>query len=216
MFVWCSRPAARAFPLEPPQPLRGAGHLGGEHLQGHRPIEADLPRLIDDPHAAAAQLADQLVVAETAQAGPRLVVSVARVALGGRGRPGLEGRVDHGGMLGESAVVLLRGRLLALPPAPLALDPQQLVEQRRTSRLVHAGQEVLDPWPRAPLPVALEAVGLRVDPGPVRRRHLGHGGLRQAAGTSGPGRHGAQGVLSSSDAHRLRIRSSLRSIDRSL
>ena len=30
---------------------------GFDHLQGHRPVEADLPGLVDDPHAAAAQLA---------------------------------------------------------------------------------------------------------------------------------------------------------------
>ena len=41
------------------------GELAGEdHLEGHGAVQADLPRLVDDPHAAAGDLAEQLVVAE--------------------------------------------------------------------------------------------------------------------------------------------------------
>ena len=46
------------------------GELAGEdHLQRHRPVEAHLPGLEDDAHAAAGQLADDLVIAEVADAG---------------------------------------------------------------------------------------------------------------------------------------------------
>jgi hypothetical protein len=38
---------------------------GQQHLDGDHPFQARLPRLEDDPHAAAAHLAQQLVVAET-------------------------------------------------------------------------------------------------------------------------------------------------------
>ena len=37
---------------------------GPDHLQGDWAIQADLPRLVDDPHAAAAELAADLVVAK--------------------------------------------------------------------------------------------------------------------------------------------------------
>ena len=48
------------------------GELAGEdHLERDRPIEAHLPGLEDDAHAAAGDLADDLVVAEIANAGGR-------------------------------------------------------------------------------------------------------------------------------------------------
>jgi len=49
-------------------PLVVAGeHAGLDHLQRHRSVERDLAGLVDDAHAAAAQLALDLVVAEVAQ-----------------------------------------------------------------------------------------------------------------------------------------------------
>ena len=48
------------------------GELAGEdHLERDGPIQADLPGLEDDAHAAAGDLADDLVVAEVADAGGR-------------------------------------------------------------------------------------------------------------------------------------------------
>ena len=50
------------------------GELAGEdHLEGDDAVEADLPGLVDDAHAAAGDLLQQLVVAEVANpcAGPR-------------------------------------------------------------------------------------------------------------------------------------------------
>ena len=41
--------------------LLGGIGVGEEHLQRHHPIEADLPGQVDHPHAAPAQLADDLV-----------------------------------------------------------------------------------------------------------------------------------------------------------
>ena len=53
-----------------PQDVGLVGELAGEdHLQGHEPIEAHLPGLEDDAHAAPRDLADDLVVAEVADAG---------------------------------------------------------------------------------------------------------------------------------------------------
>ena len=55
------------------------GELAGEdHLECDGPVEADLPGLEDDPHAAAGDLADDLVVAEVADAGGRVIRGVDR------------------------------------------------------------------------------------------------------------------------------------------
>ena len=50
--------------LEPPELGVAGQNAGPDHLQGDRAVQADLPRLVDDPHAATAQLAADLVVAE--------------------------------------------------------------------------------------------------------------------------------------------------------
>ena len=47
-----------------------AGELAGEdHLERDGPVQADLPGPVDHPHAAAGDLAEQLVIAEVADAG---------------------------------------------------------------------------------------------------------------------------------------------------
>ncbi len=52
--------------------------------------------------------------------------------------------------------------------AELALDAQELLEQEGAPRPGLLGQEVLDAGPvAAPFPVALEAIGRLVDPGPL-------------------------------------------------
>ena len=55
--------------LEPAQLVVAGEHAGLDHLEGDGPVEADLPGLVDDAHAAAAQLLVDLVVAEVADAG---------------------------------------------------------------------------------------------------------------------------------------------------
>ena len=60
------------------------GQLAGQdHLEGDDAIEADLPGLVDDAHAAAGDLLQQLVVAEIAHRPQRCSVSVG-VAAGRR------------------------------------------------------------------------------------------------------------------------------------
>ena len=55
------------------------GELAGEdHLERDRPVEAHLPGLEDDAHAAAGDLADDLVVAEVADAGRRSGIGLGR------------------------------------------------------------------------------------------------------------------------------------------
>ena len=52
--------------LEAPQVGRGGELAGENHFQGDDPVERRLPRLVDDAHAAAGDLFQQLVVAEQA------------------------------------------------------------------------------------------------------------------------------------------------------
>ena len=52
------------FEMKPPH-VGLAGKLAGQnHLEGDRPVEAHLPRLVNDPHAAAGDLLEQFIVAE--------------------------------------------------------------------------------------------------------------------------------------------------------
>jgi hypothetical protein len=165
--------------LEPPQ-LVLAGELGGaDHLEGDGAVETDLPRLVHQAHAAAAELARQLVVAEVANAGalgqrPRIrpidgggAVRVVGVGLGGLGPSGLprerglplgdEG-VDERGLLEEACAVLLRLGPFAAAAAQLQLQGQQPAQQRRPLRLRDLGQVVLDPRPLPTPPGGLEAI----------------------------------------------------------
>ncbi len=51
--------------VEEPPPARRVGRgVAAQHLQRHRPVEPDVDRLVDDPHAAAAQLADDPVAGD--------------------------------------------------------------------------------------------------------------------------------------------------------
>ena len=55
--------------LEPAQVGVVGQHAGLDHLEGDGSVEADLPGLVDDAHAAAAQLFLNLVIAEVADGG---------------------------------------------------------------------------------------------------------------------------------------------------
>ena len=62
-----------------PLDVRVVGELSGEdHLQGDRAIERHLPGLEHDPHAAPRDLADDLVVAEIADAGRSCLLRLGR------------------------------------------------------------------------------------------------------------------------------------------
>ena len=84
--------------LEPPQLGVVGQHAGLDHLEGDGPVEADLPGLVDDAHAAAAQLLLDLVVAEVADS-ETAGQSVRGVATIGRaGRPAEVGLRFTGGV----------------------------------------------------------------------------------------------------------------------
>gem|GEM_PF-4861092 len=53
-----------AFHLKPVKLARAREIPRQDHLQRDVPVQADLPRPVDDSHAAAADLLDQLVVAD--------------------------------------------------------------------------------------------------------------------------------------------------------
>ncbi len=49
---------------EPRQRHLVAGQVGRQHLQGHQPAQRQLPGQVDHPHAAAADLGQDLVIAQ--------------------------------------------------------------------------------------------------------------------------------------------------------
>ena len=73
MWVWCSRGRGAGLAPEPLQPGRVAEVMERERLQGHVPAQRFLDRLVDDPHAARSDAAEQEVVAQAlrASAAPR-------------------------------------------------------------------------------------------------------------------------------------------------
>ena len=87
--------------LEPVALPRVDGRGVGEHLQRHPPAQRDLLGLVDDRHAAAADLAEQAEVAQDAE--PRLagrrIGSIAGGTAGGRrvDRPAQAGHHRHRG-----------------------------------------------------------------------------------------------------------------------
>ena len=59
------QPGGRPGLVQEPPPRRGVGRrVGAQHLQRHRPVEPDVHRLVDRPHAAAAQLAHDPVAGD--------------------------------------------------------------------------------------------------------------------------------------------------------
>ena len=83
--------------VEPPD-VGLVGELAGEdHLERDGPVEADLPGLEDDAHAAAGDLADDLVVAEVADADRR-----GGIGLGRLGWAEVDGGLSRGGRVASS------------------------------------------------------------------------------------------------------------------
>ncbi len=78
--------------LEPEQVGVIGQHAGLDHLECDGPVEVDLPSLVDDAHAAAAQLLEELVVAEVADGRAARQVGLARAASGCPGRVAGVGR----------------------------------------------------------------------------------------------------------------------------
>jgi hypothetical protein len=114
--------------LEPPQIVVVGQDAGLDHFKGHRPVETELAGLVDDAHAAAAQLAADLVVAEVGDPGAageedryvlRAALNRGDVAIDRVGcEPGVGGRPGHrpgliraaGAGLGRVAMVAPRDR----------------------------------------------------------------------------------------------------------
>jgi hypothetical protein len=173
-----------------PADLVFGGQCGGaDHLERNLAVQADLARLVDDAHAAAANLGLDLVVAEVAdeRAGSRVAVAAGLAA--GRGRrpigsrtlrlgsvgPGAEDGPDQLGVLGKAERIFVGPRVFALAATQFALDAQQLLEQRGSQPRLGLGEIVLDLRPRTYLPGAFELVGGVVDPRPVGGGDLSHG-----------------------------------------
>ena len=110
---------------------------GQDHLEGDDAVQAHLPRLVDDAHAAAGDLLQQLVVAEVAHRRPR-----------GHGRalPGCQGR-RGAERLGQAAKLVLVGEEGPQFPGEVGVPAQQLVSVgslAETFRLQVVGQDAVD------------------------------------------------------------------------
>ena len=64
MLVWCSRAAAFASRRNRSRARRSPATWPGQDLERHPAAQADLLGLVDDPHAAPADLAEDPVVAQ--------------------------------------------------------------------------------------------------------------------------------------------------------
>ena len=117
MLVWCSLAARPGLALEPPALLGVAEQLRRQDLQGDVPAQRDLLGLVDDPHAAAADLAercDSRPAARGAASAPDFAVLVAVDRLVGQGdvlhhRHRREDLADLAGQLGMAVDILLEG-----------------------------------------------------------------------------------------------------------
>ncbi len=113
------------FILEAAKLVVAGEEPGLDHLQRDGPVEADLTGLVDDPHAAAAQFAPDLVVAEVADgryaarqvsspsASPRVA---GEPSAAGGGRDGVGGPSRVGGLAGSRSAS--RIALMASGPCP--------------------------------------------------------------------------------------------------
>ena len=131
-------------------------------------MQADLPRLVDDPHPAAGDLPGEEIVAE----GPR--PDLARPGRAGRlrprahrpsaspgfGRPGRSCRdrpIQPGRIQPREAFAVVAGlAVLAERTAVVELEQDQLGQQGERSTIRRVLQKVLDPRPLAALPGQLE------------------------------------------------------------
>ena len=144
------------------------GKLAGQdHLEGDGAVEADLPGLEDDAHAAAGDLTVDLVVAEVAHAVAEGRLAVATGLAAGRIRaivgsscigtdvadrpgPGLKTASINAACSGKRARVFLRGRAPRRRGAELALDAEQFLQAAAAAALIDLGQVILDPRPWCP------------------------------------------------------------------
>ena len=106
MCGWSRLAAASASVRKRRTSCGGRELAGQDHLQGHDAVEADLPGLVDDAHAAAGDLLQQLVIAEVADGAQR------------RGNPG-------GRLAGSSVGAFARRRRDGGPPHPVVVGEER-------------------------------------------------------------------------------------------
>jgi hypothetical protein len=141
--------------LEAGQPrLAGVAAVRAHHLEGDDAVEADLPGLVDDAHAALTQFLNNLVtghLGEMLRGGPgrdlqlghRLPLPLPWIAL-----LLAEGRVDQLGLVRELTQVVLGRGLLAGQAAVFDIQTEQLAQQGQASRLGEVVDVVPDARPR--------------------------------------------------------------------
>ena len=127
----------------------------GKDFQGDRLVEIDLPGLVDDAHAAAAQFLQQFVVAQAA-----------------RLDDAAEDALDQVGALGKSAAILFQLQKVAAPLAEVEFDLQQFPQQAVALAGRGLEQNLFDQRRLARLAGLLELVAHLVDAAGRRNRRL--------------------------------------------
>jgi hypothetical protein len=120
--------AGEALPL-----LRAGALVGADHLEGHDAVQAELPGLEDDAHAAAAQLPQHLVALDRRPPGGRARRQPPLLAIDQGLRPRVvpEGAEPVQGLLALRAPLNVGGDRGALGGAqPVILEEQQLLDRR--------------------------------------------------------------------------------------
>jgi hypothetical protein len=130
------------FVAEARQLLGPGMGAGQDHLQGYQAVEFDMPRPVDDPHAAAPQDTEDFVTGDKGMVAGCLRRQEAwRLAHGGCQRT-----IDPRWLQrGEAAQIVAGERVLALEASVVDFDAQQLIDQGRACPLWQFGQVVLDP-----------------------------------------------------------------------
>ena len=156
----------------------GDAEPGGQGLEGDHPAEGGLPRLVDDAHAAAAQLPEELVAGKARPAHGRFGASPA-----GRRRHERSARPEPVpqlvGVLGEAAAVLL-GRRRGLPAGGAGRTRRRSGPAARSGRAPGRGSAPGSARPGPPRRCAAGSPGRR---GPARTA-AGCGRVAASAGSS--------------------------------
>ena len=197
--------------------------------------------LEDDAHAAAGDLAVDLVVAEVADAGAGCRLAVAAGLAGGRSRCdrrqlvprygrrgsariGTEDGLDQRGMLGKASRVFLADRLLAGAAAELELDAESVPPGARAAATLRPRPDS----PRSAAAACFQARSKRSAAALIQVQSDVGISLTETSDLfprtrrfgeghrTGARAHPSDTELSSYDVHLLRIRSSRRSTDRSV
>src|SRR5579871_1821231 len=162
------------FGQETTHQLRPALMLGSQNLDGQITVQPEVPRAVDQTHAAAADFLSHLEVRDAADLALQALAGycpVDRVVAGTRRAGGLRQGVGQPARIdiGEGCEIVLHAKDQT-PPAPIIhIEQDQLPQEDRPLRLEYVGEEILDAW-WAAAPGTLELIAYLIDAADASRR----------------------------------------------